>query len=169
MTPEERKQLFSDIYSRNRQKLTRFCRISSWDNQGNDLLQDVWTNIWNSLEHFRGECSADTWAVRVAVNTALMFRRSQGRQKRHLKPSAEVEKLAAREPLEPEFDEEVRKKLYYCVSRLQSRYRMVVSLHLEGMAYGQISEVIGISSSHVGVVLHRLKPILKKCITGEEE
>lgn len=169
MTPEERKQLFSEIYSGNRQKLIRFCRISSWENQGNDLLQEVWINIWNSLERFRGDCSPDTWAVRVAVNTALMFRRSQGRRRRHLDPMAEVEKLAGRQSIEPEFDEEVRKKLYYCVSRLQSRDRMVVSLHLEGMAYSQIAEVIGINGSHVGVVLHRLKPALKRCITGERE
>ncbi len=171
MNPEQQRTRFAEIYDRHRSRLSRFCRISAWDGQQDDLLQEIWINIWNSLDRYRGDCSLDTWVVRVAVNSALMFRRSQGRRSRHLARNQDVDRLAAPATAESELvvDEKLHEQLYHCVAQLQVRERMIVSLHLEGLSHGEIAQVIGIGSGHIGVLLHRLKPVLKKCINGEQK
>jgi RNA polymerase sigma factor (sigma-70 family) len=99
-----------------------------------------------------------------------MFRRSEGRRSRHTAADMDMEKLVDKQTAEKTLliDTELRERLYACVSELQPRDRMIVGLHLEAMTHRDISEVVGVSENHVGVLLHRLKPVLKKCITGEE-
>lgn len=170
MNKDARKKLFGEIYNRHYHRLRRFSIFSSWNSQDNDLLQEIWLNIWNSLPNFREACSLDTWVTRVAVNSALMHRRREGRRQRNiiLDPAIDQETLKSEEDRGLRIDTELRKRLHDCVSQLQPRDRMIVSLHLEEMSHREIAKVIGIGESHVGVLLHRLKPILKKCITGEK-
>lgn len=170
MKLEEQNRHFADLYQRHQRRLSRFCELSAWDGRGADLLQEVWINIWNSLPRFRAECSLDTWVTRVAVNTALMFRRSEGRRSRQTAKELKIESLADDRSTEQtlRIDTELREKLYACVSQLQPRDRMIVSLHLEALSHREISEVVGVRESHVGVLLHRLKPVLKRCITGDK-
>ena len=44
-----------------------------------DLFQEIMTNAWNSLPAFRGEARASTWLYRIAMNTALVYRRKRER------------------------------------------------------------------------------------------
>jgi RNA polymerase sigma-70 factor (ECF subfamily) len=52
------------------------------------------------------------------------------------------------------------------VRRLPLPYRQVVVLMLEGLEYGEIAEVLGISETNVGVRLNRARPLLRQ-ILGE--
>lgn len=170
MTKLEREVVFQEIYQRNRWRLARICRVYAAGDEGTDLLQDIWINIWNSLEHFRGDAQIDTWVYRVAVNTALMFRRSSGRRQRWLEPGQDMEILAQEKNVGWErAPEELRQQLYHCVSLLKSRDRLVVSLHLEGLEHGAIANIVGISAGHVAVLLHRLRPVLAKCLAATSQ
>lgn len=54
--------------------------------------------IWRSLKRFEGRSSVDTWCYRVALNTALSWRRSTGRKKKHL-PAEATDDAALRRSL----------------------------------------------------------------------
>lgn len=41
-----------------------------------DLRQEIYVNIWQSLSQFRGDSKMSTWIYRVAVSAALMTLRS---------------------------------------------------------------------------------------------
>jgi RNA polymerase sigma-70 factor (ECF subfamily) len=51
-------------------------------------------------------------------------------------------------------------KLRQAVHRLPVAYRQVIMLTLEGLGYKEISEVLGISESNVGVRLNRARQLL---------
>jgi RNA polymerase sigma-70 factor, ECF subfamily len=168
MKGTERAAAFQDIYQRNRWRLARLCRVYAAGDEGADLLQDIWIHIWNGLERFRGDAHVDTWVYRVAVNSALMFRRSSGRRRRWLEPGLDMEALAQRVVAGPEagIPERLRRRLYHCVSLLKARDRLVVSLHLEGLDHGAVAEIVGVTAGHAAVLLHRLKPVLADCVQG---
>ncbi len=55
-------------------------------------------------------------------------------------------------------------RLRRAIHRLPLAYRQVVTLTLEGLGYGEIAEVLGISESNVGVRLSRARQILRESL-----
>jgi len=47
--------------------------------------------------------------------------------------------------------------LYESIAKLDEVEKALITLFLEDLSYEQIAEVLGLSPSHVGVMLHRVK------------
>jgi RNA polymerase sigma-70 factor, ECF subfamily len=54
-------------------KVARAYTLTTEDCQ--DLAQEILLQVWRSLPQFQGRASASTWLYRVALNTALSWRR----------------------------------------------------------------------------------------------
>lgn len=125
-----------------------------------DLYQEMLIQLWQSFDRFRGDAKVSTWIYRVSLNTALTF---QKKQKRNLftNPIDKVTyKIAAISGVgeEPIFEKEKKIELLYkCVNLLKKDDRAIILLHLEEKKYEEIAEIIGITSTHVGVKLMRIK------------
>ncbi|HLK67981.1 MAG TPA: sigma-70 family RNA polymerase sigma factor [Bryobacteraceae bacterium] len=129
-----------------------------------DLLQEIAIALWQSLPSFRGECSERTFLFRIAHNRAIAYlTRNAPRAERadddlEIKdPSPDPETFLVRE--------EGGKRLADAVRALPLLYRQVVVLMLEGLEYGEIAEVMGISESNVGVRLNRARQMLRRMMT----
>jgi RNA polymerase sigma factor (sigma-70 family) len=59
-------------------------------------------------------------------------------------------------------NDEQRRRLFEGVQRLPVGYRQVMMLALEGMTYGEIGDVLGISESNVGARLTRAREALRR-------
>ena len=59
-----------------------------------DLAQEILLQVWRSLPRFQGRASATTWFYRVALNTALSWRRSECRRQTGQLPLIAVEVLS---------------------------------------------------------------------------
>ena len=127
---------------------------------GKDLVQEILMQLWGALPSFRGEAAFSTWMYRVAINTALLRRRSARAQPRQ---SDDPEALAALAVAPNQPDPDVR-RLYQCIRELPSLNRAIVLLHLEGHSYEEIARTIGISRGNVSVRLVRLKARLRDCL-----
>jgi RNA polymerase sigma-70 factor (ECF subfamily) len=125
-----------------------------------DLLQEILLQVWLSLSSFRGESKATTWLYRVALNTALAWKRreTKHRVQRHALTLEVVEDCAA--PSESPADQEAIARLYEAVRALPPTDRALVLLYLDGLAYAEMADVIGITESNVGVRLNRIKKSL---------
>ena len=126
-----------------------------------DLLQEIAFAIWQALPRFRGECSERTFAFRIAHNRGISY---LTRVRTQASGSIEPEEIEAHDPAPgPESDLAQRQssdELRRAVHRLPVAYRQVIMLTLEGLAYKEISEVLGISESNVGVRLNRARQLL---------
>lgn len=160
---------FETLVADNHARLHRICRayLPHDPAAAQDLYQDILVQLWTCLPDYRGQAQLSTWVYRVAVNTALLFRRREQRQ-----PSARsgprAEAMA--EQLPAESAEAVRThnalldQLHRCIAQLPAADRLLVSLLLEDASYQQIADVVGLSVSNVGVRLNRLKKKLAACV-----
>lgn len=151
MKPDPHKQ-FTEIFQGQKDKIYRLCKAMIYDHSyTDDLFQEVMANVWKSLKNFKGKSSIDTWVYRIAINTSITF---NNRQKRIKAKQAEV-----RKNYQPHIEEENEQVhiLYRAIARLNSSEKSIIGLYLEDFSYKEIAEILGISTSNVGVRLNRIK------------
>ncbi len=127
-----------------------------------DLAQEILLQLWCSLPRFEGRAKESTWIYRVALNTALAWRRADARRRQRFTPLLEVEDIpvdeaARRTRLD---NEEALARLYAAIRALPKVDAALVMLHLDGLSYRETAEVLGISESNVGVKLTRARKAL---------
>jgi len=127
------------------------------DGEEDDLYQEILVQVWRSLPTFRGNASAGTWLYRVALNTALTWRR---------KATKRFSWRTAGGPLTDEVpatsQDSQRSQaaiLADFLSTLGGPDRSVLLLYMEGLSYQEIADVTGLSVGAVGVRLHRMKQV----------
>lgn len=137
--------------------LHRIARVyAGSDGEEEDLHQEMVLQLWRGLPSFRGEAAPGTWLYRVALNTALSWRRSaQRRARRHEQnpPRPAVTQAQTRE--ESAILEEF-------LNSLATPDRSVLLLHMEGLSHQEIADVTGATSGAVAVRLHRIKQTYTK-------
>lgn len=117
-----------------------------------DLHQEIVLQLWRGLASFRGDSAPGMWLYRVALNTALTWRRRNERRHAH------SDAVRARAPLASPGSERTEASiLEEFLGSLGAVDRSVLVLYMEGLSYEEIGDVIGLSTSAVGVRLHRLK------------
>ena len=118
-----------------------------------DLFQEIIIQVWHSIPAFRQESSVTTWLYRIALNTAIKWTK---KEKRH----AGAETLDNVQHLLQENRTQVDERLtwlYEEIYKLDEIDRSVSLLLLEGFSYKEMSAILGISESNVGVKINRIK------------
>lgn len=119
-----------------------------------DLLQELTLALWRARSRFRAESAAGTFAHRVAHNAALTWKRGEAR--RRLRGASVAAELLVRDagddPRGP-----LLERLYAAIRTLAPVERSLVLLSLDGVAYGEIARLHGLSESNVGARLTRLR------------
>ncbi len=154
---------FKSVYNQSKDKVYRLC-LGFVGNQtdADNLFQEVFMKIWNNLETFRGETHINTWVYKIASNTALLYV-SKRRQLHQKKKNVKAEDLIAHTIVEPPGDPDLKfKQLFTEISKLKEQDRIIISLLFEYCTYNEIAEVVGVSTSNVGVRINRIKKKLIK-------
>jgi RNA polymerase sigma-70 factor (ECF subfamily) len=111
-----------------------------------DVIQEVFVQVFRSLKDFRGQAKFSTWLHRVTVNVVLMHRRS-ARSRPVLTEELPGELVADEHQTLPDDDVERLERMrafQRLLARLADKKRIVFVLHeLEGMAPGEIAQVVG--------------------------
>ena len=111
-----------------------------------DVIQEVFVQVFRSLKDFRGQAKFSTWLHRVTVNVVLMHRRS-ARSRPVLTEELPGELVADDHQTLPDEDVDRRERMrafQRLLSRLADKKRIVFVLHeLEGLAPAEIAEVVG--------------------------
>lgn len=135
-----------------------------------DLFQEILLQVWLSLPNFRDDAKPTTWLYRVALNTALAWKRSETRRRPHA--SAPIPIADVPEPPAPSAASRSNHRLvdllYTAVRALPPAKRALVVLYLDGFTYREIAEVVGISETNVGVSLNRIRKELAATIHPED-
>jgi RNA polymerase sigma-70 factor (ECF subfamily) len=118
-----------------------------------DLFQEIIIQVWRSIPSFRQEASVTTWLYRIALNTAIKWTK---KEKKHAEAETldNVQHLLQEHSIQP--DERLN-WLYEEIYKLDEIDRSVTLLLLEGFSYREMSAILGISESNVGVKINRIK------------
>ena len=112
----------------------------------NDLMQDVFIKIWNSLPNFRGDSLIYTWIYRIATNEAIN-KINKDKNKFALQ-EGQMERVASSEIEEdPYFNgTALQRELHKAVRELPEKQRTVFNLrYFDEMKYEDMSKVTGTS------------------------
>lgn len=162
---DSKEQYFKKIYEESKDKIYRLC-LGYMGNprDAEDLFQEIIIKIWKNLDNFRKESKIDTWIFRIATNTALLqIKKSKRAYQKQNNLEAEIIAIKRINIDDNPFCSEERiNQLYKAISTLKKVDRIIISLLLEGNNYEEISDIIGISISNVGVKINRIKKTLAK-------
>lgn len=136
-----------------------------------DLVQDIFLQVYRSLPGFRGEAKVSTWLYRVATNRCLDHLRRSRRAKTRVLSWEEYASVCSVEtaalPLvSPEAaceHQDLTAAVRRCLTELPAILRVVVVLRdLEGLEYREIAAVLGVPLGTVQSRLHRARHLLKQ-------
>jgi RNA polymerase sigma-70 factor (ECF subfamily) len=116
------------------------------------LFQEVAVQLWRSVSSFKGESRETTWIYRVALNTAIRWLHIEKRRDRIDVRDAQSVLLESDSPV----DEQLA-WLYTEIARLDDVDRSLALMMLDDLSYKEMSTVLGITESNVGVRIHRIK------------
>lgn len=144
---------FEDILEQHNDILYKVARSYSYTDY-QDIYQEIAIQLWNSYASFKGESKLSTWIYKVALNTALTYKTKKQSLDYRI-PEISLDQIDNTARLD---------QLYKAINQLKATYRSLIILQLEGYDYEEISEILGISKTLVGVKLSRAKNKLKSLI-----
>ena len=138
---------FRVLFLRHRSDVSRLVyRMLNAPADLDDVVQEVFVQVFRSLKDFRGQSKFSTWLHRVTVNVVLMHRRS-ARSRPVLTEEMPSELVADDGQTLPDEDAERHERMrafQRLLAKLADKKRIVFVLHeLEGMSPAEISEVVG--------------------------
>lgn len=143
-----------------------------------DVAQDVFIQVYESIDSFKEESRFSTWLYRIAISKAMDHLRRKNRKKRF----AFIQSLFGKnnelvnDP--PDFfhpgvlleNRENAAALFKAIKTLpQNQHTAFILNKIEGLSYQQISDVMKLSVSAVDSLLQRARTNLKKHLTSYYE
>ena len=139
------------------------------DEECQDLAQEILLQAWRSLPKFEEKSTAATWFYRVALHTAMNWRRKETPRRSNQRAFIEVHTLATdtTDLADEAQHRDTVEQLYAAIRQLPKSDAALVLLYLDGLNYREMSDVLGISINNVGVKLNRAKNSLSALMNGE--
>ena len=128
----------------------------------NDLFQEIIYQVWKSFSSFEGKSEFSTWLYRIALNTAIIFLKSEKRRSFIQNDDVSLYKLKEDDyNLE---DEQNLKLMYECIQKLNPIDKALIFYYLEDFSGKEMAEQMGFSEGNARVILNRAKDKLKELI-----
>ena len=170
----EKQQLdFESIVKLNQEKVRNICfRYVNNVDDADDIAQEVFIQVFESISHFREEAQISTWVYRIAVNKSLDFIRSKNRKKRFAQLTSifksgedeQIIEIPSFETPDKELDDKERKEvLDFALKMLPDNQKTAIVLSkYEGFSNTEIAKIMDLSLSAVEALMHRAKKNLHK-------
>ncbi len=148
------------------------------EDDADDITQEVFVQVYQSVSSFKGESKFSTWLYRITVTKALDHEKRKKRKKRF----AFVQSLFGNSGEEiihpPDFNhpgvlmekKEKAGELLNALKQIPDNQRIAFTLHkLEGQSYQEIAEIMNTSLYAVESLMARAKGNLKKILKNYYE
>ena len=124
-----------------------------------DNLQEIIYQLWKSFPSLKNHNSIGSWIYAVSINTSISRIKKVSRiEYRETLPELPDKSNALDEMSMNESFQLLLNAIYH----LDELDKSIMLLYLEEKSYDEISEIIGISKSNVGVRINRAKELLKQ-------
>jgi RNA polymerase sigma-70 factor (ECF subfamily) len=136
--------------------------------EGEDLLQESFTDAFMKLNSFRYESSFGAWLKRIVINKCINH--IQKKKVDLVYPEKQVEPDHAEESVDYRQIEMDVRKIHSAMESLPDGYRVIFSLYaLEGYDHSEISQILGISESTSKSQYLRAKQKIKDILKNNQD
>lgn len=150
--------------------------IVKHEEDAEDLAQEVFVQVYQSINSFKGESKLSTWIYRIATTKSLDHERKKKRKKRFgfVKSIFGDESEIVINP--PDFhhpgvtldNKESAARLFKAIDKLPEHQKAAFILNkVEGLSYQEVSDVMRTSISSIESLLHRAKANLRKILKND--
>jgi RNA polymerase sigma-70 factor (ECF subfamily) len=142
--------------------------------EAEDIAQEVFIEVYRSIDKFREDSSLGTWVYRIATTKSLEAIRKKKAQKRFAFISSLFGKNdeMIHQPTDFEHpgvvaeNKELAQNLFVAIGKLPNNQRIAYTLvNVEGLSYVETAEAMDITKSSVESLIFRAKGNLKKLLT----
>lgn len=158
-------------------------QITKNHEDANDVMQDTFIKVYQSIHTFRQEAAFETWVYRIAVNKALNYVKKRERRRESPLTTTDESEFhtdvrqkanAANDPQIQMEQTELRHWVTKAVNSLSLKHRVVVILHeLEGLTHPEIASILNCSEGTVRSRLHyarkQLRMLLKPYVDANSD
>jgi len=163
---------FGDLVGRYQDRLfNTVFRFLDSPEDAQDVVQEAFLNAYQNLRSFKGDSLFYTWLYRIAINTAISWKR---KHRPRLHPTTVGQDVVdAAESNRPEHaleraEEETR--IQQALSQLSAEHRAVLILKdIEGQRYEEMAEALGVPVGTIRSRLHRARLELREILVREKE
>ena len=140
-----------------------------------DIAQDVFVEVYNSIHKFKGDSKLSTWIYRITTNKCLEFIRKKSTKKRfaflqsitgNAIPMDKTDYFT--EMNHPGIlleNKELNATLFKAINRLPESQSVIFTLHkVDGKSYQEVAEITNKSLSSIESVMFRAKKNLQKIL-----
>jgi len=134
-----------------------------------ELAADVFVKALKNISRYNKEFPIEAWLITIAKNTVTDYLRKT--KSRQFFPLDSILELVSsdKEPAEIALINEENKKLMEAMSKLRDKERQILSMKFAtNLKHQQISEILKISVSQVGVIAHRAMEKLRRSMKEGE-
>lgn len=146
--------------------------------EAEDMVQEVFVQVFKAIDSFRGESKVSTWIYRIAVNLCknrskyLSRRRSSTQDELELQFEAtalqQARGVTAGEAAGPDQllqGYQLERVMKVCIQGLDPDFREVLVLRdIEDLPYEEIMEITGLPEGTVKSRIHRARGMLKQSV-----
>ncbi len=152
---------FVDMINKHTALINKICRSFCGDTveDNEDLRQDIILNLWRGWKRWKPDYKPITWIYRVAINTAISWRRKRLRE-------IETHPIDEYDIPQDADNQENIEQLYYLIRQLPANDQRLLQLYIEGWSGSEIAKMMQISESNVTTRITRAKDKLKELNSG---
>lgn len=171
------KSTFDEIYDNYHQDIYRFVFYMVKDKQiCDDLVQDIYIKILQSISSFRGESSRRTWLLSIARHVVIDYFRSQKSKRNYILDffnwSEKGESIQDHLPLPDEIvikNEKVNKVYHYLDKCTSDQKSVLILRFIHSLSIQETAEILNFSISKVKTTQHRGLKVIKRHLLEDEE
>ncbi len=140
--------------------------------EAEDLTQEVFIQVFQSIQHFRGDSKLSTWLYRIAITKCLDWQRKNNAKKR-MNSMKSIFGLDGHQDIIPDFvhpgiqlaNKEKATMLFKALKQLPENQRIAFTLiKADGLSYEEVSEIMQTSIKSLEGLMHRAKENLRKSL-----
>lgn len=158
-------QVFSILVKRYEDKFGRYARKFLSDKDDiNDILQEVFIKIYINIKNFDTKRKFSSWAYRIAHNELV---NALKKKKKNFLPLIDLDvflpyNLSKDDHNKNSEEQDIKKIINECLDQLKPKYREpIVLYYIEELSYKEISDVMQIPISTVGIRMKRAKKMMR--------
>ena len=155
---------FTELLYQNQGIVRKICNLYFYNRvEKDDYQQELIIQLWKAYPSFKYESKFSTWMYRVCLNSAIDLLRKEKTQPKMIQFDNH---LFWEIPETINESNENQDKLYRVIAKLSDIDKAIITLYLDEFSYKEITEIIGLSETNIGVKINRIKSLILKTFTN---